>query len=104
MSDLESSINNEIEEPEELVQHLKSPIYWVFLTISFLTLIFGIFIIISVVIDTIQWNHLNYPDTLLIGFLLIVGGLILLGGTIMMKNWAPPPEIDTLDDAPNLEE
>ncbi len=98
MSNQKDTTKNNIEEITTTVPHLKSFMVWIFLTIAFLTLMLGIFTVLSVIIDSIQQNQLNYPDAVIIGFLLIFGGISLLGGTFIMKNWAPQPQINTLDD------
>lgn len=102
MSNQDDTTKNNKEETIGAVPHLKSPLIWVFLTVAFLTLIFGFFTVLSVIVDSIQHNRLNYPDTVIIGFLLIFGGLILLGGTFIMKNWSPLPQIDTQDDTSDI--
>ena len=104
MSNQDDTLKNNQEEKSVAVPHLKSPILWVFLIVAFLTLIFGFFTIISVIIDSIQHNRINYPDTIIIGSLLIVGGVVLLGGAIIMKNWSPLPQVDTQDDTSDIKE
>ena len=102
MSNQDDTKTNNNDEVAVVVPHIKSSIIWVFLTVAFLTLIFGFFTISSVIINNIQHNQLNYPDSIIIGFLLIFGGLILLGGTFIMKNWAPQQQIETMDDASDI--
>jgi hypothetical protein len=102
MTNQDDSITNNKEEKVEVVPHFKSSMFWILLTVSFLTIIFGIFTVTSVIVDTIQQNQLNFPDTVIVGFLLLVGGIVLLGGTYIMKNWAPLPQMATQDDTSDI--
>jgi uncharacterized membrane protein YpjA len=104
MSNQDDTIKNNQEEIIVAVSHIKPSILWVFLIVAFLTLIFGFFSILSVLIDSIQHNQINYPDALIIGSLLIFGGIILLVGAVIMKNWAPLPQVDTQDDTSDIKE
>lgn len=104
MSNQDDTIKNNQEEKIVAVPHIKSSILWVFLIVALLTLIFGFFSILSVIIDSVQHNQINYPDALIIGSLLTIGGVILLGGAIIMKNWSPPPQVDTPDDTSDIKE
>jgi len=104
MSNQDDTINNDKEEITGSVPQLKSPIVWGFLTVAFLTLILGFFTLLSVIVDSIQHNRLNYPDAVLISFLLIFGGFVLLGGTIIMKKWSPQPQINTLKDTSDIKQ
>ena len=102
MSNQDDTIKNNKEEISGSIPPIKSPIVWSFLTVAFLTLIIGFFTLLSVIVDSIQHSRLNYPDAVLISFLLIFGGFTLLGGTIIMKKWSPQPQIDTMDDTSDI--
>ena len=104
MTTQENSLEKREEIPIENVPHLNSSIFWVLLTVALLNLILGFFTIISVIIDTVTHNQFNYPDTVIIGFLLIIGGFILLGGTIIMRNWAPIPQIEPTDQPSDIKD
>ncbi|MHA1513656.1 MAG: hypothetical protein ACTSRJ_06330 [Candidatus Hodarchaeales archaeon] len=104
MSNQDDTNKNNQGEKVVAVPHIKPSILWVFLIIALLTLIFGFFSILSVLIDSIQHNQINYPDAIIIGSLLVFGGIFLLGGTIIMKNWAPLQQVDTQDNTSDIKE
>jgi uncharacterized membrane protein HdeD (DUF308 family) len=104
MSNKDKPVKSREEDTIEAVPHLKPPIFWIFLTIALLTLILGFFTLASVIIDSIQHSRINYPDTIIIGLLLIFGGVILLGGSIIMRNWAPLPQIEAQEESSNIRE
>ncbi len=104
MSNRDNSVKSSEEETVDAVPHLKPSIFWIFLTIALLTLVLGFFTLTSVIIDSIQHSRINYPDTIIIGLLLIFGGVILLGGSIIMRNWAPLPQIEAQEESSNIRE
>jgi uncharacterized membrane protein HdeD (DUF308 family) len=104
MSNRDNSVKSSEDERIETVPHLNPSIFWIFLTVAFLTLILGLFTITSVFVDSIQHSQINYPDALFIGLLLIFGGIILLSGTIIMRNWAPLPQIEAQEDPSDIKD
>lgn len=102
MSNKDNSVKSREEEIVEAVPHLKPSIFWIFLTIALLTLILGFFTLVSVIIDSVQHSRINYPDAIIISLFLIFGGVALLGGSIIMRNWAPPPQIEAQEGSSDI--
>lgn len=94
---MSNSENQECQEKNSVsdsVPILRPRIFWILLTVGLLTIILGLFSILSVVIANLQQTQFNYSSGLLIGFLLVIGGFLLIIGIIILKKWTPPQILD----------
>ena len=99
MSSLENHELTEKNKASNSEPILRSFIFWILLTIGFITIILGFFSVISVLIVYLQQVPFDYSNGLLLGFLLMLGGFILIIGLLIIRKWTPPPISDTNIDS-----